>query len=98
MQKRDVSPDGSPDSRFHGPDHARADEGGGRPLPKTAFSGNELHVQASRYALEQASSPDVRAFAEHLVRDHEQAGMKTGQLAEREAGLTSGMEGSAGGM
>lgn len=50
---------------------------------KTAFSGNELHVQASLYALEQVSAPHVRALAEQLVRDHEQAGGRTAEVAEQ---------------
>ena len=51
---------------------------------KAAFSGNELHVQASQYALEQVSNPEVRALAEHLIRDHEEAGKRTEQVADAE--------------
>ena len=51
---------------------------------KTAYSGNELHVRASQYALEQVSDPEIRALAEHLIRDHEQAGKATAQVANAE--------------
>lgn len=51
---------------------------------KTVFSGNELHVQASQYALEQVSNPEVRGLAERLIQDHQQGVIMSEQVAEQE--------------
>ena len=51
-----------------------------------AASGGLMEVQLGAYAAENATDPEVRAFGERMVRDHEQANEKLRAAAE-EAGI-----------
>lgn len=48
---------------------------------------NEREVALSRLAAERATTPQVRSFAEEMVREHEQAGRELGSLATRKGAL-----------
>jgi len=44
---------------------------------------NDREIALSRLAAERATTPQVRSFAEEMVREHEQAGRELGTLATR---------------
>lgn len=54
---------------------------------KKAASGGKLEVQLGRHVAQHASSSDVRAFGERMVRDHGAANEQLADVAQR-AGLT----------
>lgn len=61
---------------------AAADKADTAFVTKAAASGM-LEVQASQVAITRASNPDVRAFAQRMVKDHTTVGDELKQLADR---------------
>ncbi|RYD23353.1 MAG: DUF4142 domain-containing protein [Verrucomicrobiaceae bacterium] len=49
-----------------------------------AHSGTMLHIMASKYALEQVKSPEVRKLAEMLIADHEKGDKMLMEVASKE--------------
>lgn len=48
-----------------------------------AASANMLEVEASKLALQRAQNPEVRAFAEQMIKDHTKAGEELKALAQK---------------
>lgn len=53
-----------------------------RKFLQRAAAGNQMEVEVSQMAVEKASNPDVKAFAQKLVDDHTNALQQITQLAE----------------
>ncbi|CAM3602344.1 DUF4142 domain-containing protein [Bordetella sputigena] len=50
---------------------------------ENAAQGNQAEIQGSQMALDKASSPEVRAFAQAMIKDHTAANQKLTALATR---------------
>ena len=66
-----------------GPGTGSALKGGDQRFFEKITRLNEREVALSRQAAQRASNPQVRSFAEEMVREHQQAGQELGSLATR---------------
>lgn len=88
---RTASAQGYPQAGTRQPDQTQSNNQNTSPLSASdktfvdkAIQGGKAEVELGQLAMQRATNPDVKAFAQRMVHDHTQANEKLGQIADRE--------------